>query len=144
MIIASLYRHAAYESDALCPLLMLHTTGLCSISPEFLVIDSGFVSDITAAGDIIVAGRTVRLNDPVGVFGPAQRDADPLWGVDIANPSVRTSTGFPHCIPSSTSTWCTVNGRTRVNLGTKVANEQQFLDLQVDLTERVLLAAVLF
>ena len=120
-------------SDALFCLLLHYTTALCTISPEFLVVDSGFVSDITADGAIIVNGATVRVNDPLGVFGVAQT-VDPLFGADIANPSVRTSTGFPHCIPSaSTSSWCTKGGnaRTAVNLGTKVANEQAFLDLMV-------------
>jgi hypothetical protein len=97
------------------------------------VIDSGFVSSIDAAtGDLNVNGVTVRLNDPLGVYGPAQPTMDPLWGVDSANPSVRTETGFPHCIPSDKSKWCTANPRTILGPTTNfnVANSKQFLDLQ--------------
>jgi hypothetical protein len=43
-------------------------------------------------------GARVRLDDPVGRYGLAH-SPDPRFTADTSNPTVRTSTGFPICIP---------------------------------------------
>lgn len=82
-----------------------YIAGLCYVSPEFLVVNAGVIDSIVGGVIISVGGAKVQLNDPLGVYGPAT-NFDPLWSVDPQNPSVRTSDGFPHCVPF-TGGWCT-------------------------------------
>jgi hypothetical protein len=41
----------------------------------------------------------LKLNDPVGRFGKKRTDQDPRFVVDDGNPTIRTATGYPMCIP---------------------------------------------
>ncbi|KAF2474838.1 uncharacterized protein BDR25DRAFT_183803, partial [Lindgomyces ingoldianus] len=74
---------------------------------------AGFITKINSAtGHFWIAGQFSTganagfggmecvLNDPTGVYGPAYT-ANPLWGVDPVNPCIRSTTGFPMCIPRS-------------------------------------------
>ena len=103
-------------------------SGICYLSPSFIVFESGFVTAIDPlTGALTVGGSTVRLNDPLGVYGSVQ-SPDPLWGVDPANPSVHTMTGYPMCIPSNNAAWCKANRPAIANLP---PNQQQFVNLAV-------------
>ena len=62
-----------------------------------------------------------------GMYG-AVATPEPLWGVDPANPSVRTPTGYPHCIPSAGAPWCTPN---LPGPGAIVPDTTKFLPLKV-------------
>ena len=59
------------------------TTGLCSASPEFAEVGSGFVTaiDDTTGALTVNAGVKVQLNDPKGTYSAGQ-SFDPLWTVD--------------------------------------------------------------
>ncbi|KAJ7253428.1 hypothetical protein C8J57DRAFT_624565 [Mycena rebaudengoi] len=72
----------------------------------------GFITSINLAnGHFTVGDVECVLNDPLGRFGPAYL-AHPLWTVDPDNPSVRTSTGFPMCIPrNATDSECPSTNR---------------------------------
>jgi hypothetical protein len=91
--------------------------GLVYLSQDSLRSLTGFVTSIdpttgqftlaggfkgqagAAAGGI--GGITCVINDPLGVYyaGPTKYTANPLWSVDPANPSIRSATGYPMCIP---------------------------------------------
>ncbi|KAJ6483816.1 hypothetical protein C8R47DRAFT_945785, partial [Mycena vitilis] len=54
---------------------------------------------------------TLVLNDPTATYSHAYID-NPLWSVDNVNPSVRSSTGFPLCIPrNGTDSECPLTNR---------------------------------
>ena len=66
----------------------------------------GFISAIDYAnGELVVGGSRVRLNDPLGRFGRAMTH-DKRFTIDEDNPTVKSETGYPMCIP-----------RTRVDQG---------------------------
>lgn len=82
-----------------------YIAGLVRISHEPLQLSAGYVVGIDSArGEIQVgpkgttAGARVRLNDPTGRFGKAQ-SPDVRFTMDIENPTVHASTGYPVCIP---------------------------------------------
>ncbi|KAH8814737.1 hypothetical protein DL96DRAFT_423323 [Flagelloscypha sp. PMI_526] len=83
--------------------------GLIYIAQTQNQLIQGFVSAInTDSGHFRVAGNFADgstgidcvLNDPVGRYAKTYTD-NPLWTVDADNPSVRTMTGVPMCIPRS-------------------------------------------
>ncbi|KAJ7652402.1 hypothetical protein DFH06DRAFT_1418842 [Mycena polygramma] len=86
--------------------------GLLYIAQESFQLLQGFISSIDmAAGTFVVDGRKCLLNDPLGTYGKAYT-ANPLWSVDSDNPSIRASTGFPVCVPrSSTDPDCPLTNR---------------------------------
>lgn len=76
-----------------------------SINPatgHFTLSGAFAVQTAAAAG---TGGLTCVINDPTGVYyngaASALYKTNPLWSVDPANPSIRSATGYPMCIPSS-------------------------------------------
>jgi hypothetical protein len=55
------------------------------------------------AGGTTCTGSRVRINDPHGKFGIKQ-SPDVRYGLDPDNPTVKSATGFPMCIPRSAPT----------------------------------------
>ncbi|KAJ7701559.1 hypothetical protein B0H17DRAFT_189781 [Mycena rosella] len=86
--------------------------GLVYIVQESTQLLQGFITSINMTnGHFNVSDMECVLNDPLGRFGPAYT-VDPLWTVDPDNPSVRSSTGFPLCIPrNSTDPECPSKNR---------------------------------
>lgn len=85
----------------------VYIAGLINISQQALNQGQGYINYIDyAAGEIFVGGSTrsratgarIRLNDPRGRFGRVG-SADPRFTVDADNPTVRSETGFPMCLP---------------------------------------------
>ncbi|KAI4801426.1 hypothetical protein E4T44_11560 [Aureobasidium sp. EXF-8845] len=50
----------------------------------------------------IKGGPTIRVNDPNGVYGAAYTQ-NPLYTADDENPSITSFSGFPMCVPRSSS-----------------------------------------
>jgi hypothetical protein len=83
-----------------------YIAGLITISNLSLHAHQGFIKAIDYAnGELIVGESRVRLNDPIGRFGRAMTH-DRRFTIDEDNPTVKSETGYPMCIP-----------RTRVDLG---------------------------
>jgi hypothetical protein len=90
-----------------------YIAGLIFLSQQSLNSSSGFISAIDYAnGIMIVNGRAVMLNDPpiAGLTNPAVpgrnvgrfsmgQSPDVRFTVDQSNPTVRSVTGYPMCIP---------------------------------------------
>jgi len=80
--------------------------GLIFISQQSLNAGSGFITKIDyATGNIEVASGTpggpptvLQINDPNGRFGRAQ-SPDPRFSVDDENPTIKSATGYPMCVP---------------------------------------------
>ena len=84
-----------------------YIAGLVTISQLSLVTGQGFINYIDyVRGEVRVggilgsssSGQRVRLNDPLGRFAQ-QWTPDPRFTIDEDNPTVRSETGFPMCIP---------------------------------------------
>ena len=76
-----------------------YIAALLFISPLSLQQHQGFISAIDyAQGELVVGGVRVRLNDPVGRYGRAMTH-DPRLTIDEDNPTVKSETGYPMCIP---------------------------------------------
>jgi len=83
-----------------------YIAGLLFISNNSLQMHQGFISKIDYVnGELIVGGARVRLNDPDGRFGRVVTH-DQRFTIDEENPTVKSETGYPMCIP-----------RTRVDQG---------------------------
>ena len=83
-----------------------YIAGLVFIANLSLQMHQGFISSIDyARGEFVVGGSRVRLNDPLGRFGRAMSH-DRRFTIDEDNPTVKTETGYPVCLP-----------RTRVDQG---------------------------
>jgi hypothetical protein len=98
-----------------------YVAGLVNIAPEFLQVHQGYITNIDfATGDFCIGNNAVppaalglpragclatetrvKLNDPVGRYGKqrTEGDQDPRFVVDDGNPTVRSVTGYPMCIP---------------------------------------------
>src|SRR3954470_11209591 len=76
-----------------------YIAGLVFISNLSLQQHQGFISAIDyATGEFTVGGSRVRLNGPAGRFGRAMTH-DERFTIDEDNPTVKTETGFPMCLP---------------------------------------------
>jgi K319-like protein len=76
-----------------------HIAGLVFISNQSLQSHQGFISGIDyRTGELTVGGSRVRLNDPIGRFGRAMSH-DQRFTIDEDNPTVKSETGYPMCIP---------------------------------------------
>jgi hypothetical protein len=76
-----------------------YIAALLFVSPLSVQAHQGFVNRIDYAnGELIVGGTRVRLNDPIGRFGRAMTH-DKRFTIDEDNPTVKSETGFPMCIP---------------------------------------------
>ena len=83
-----------------------YIAGLLFVSNLSVQAHQGFISAIDyAAGEFVVGGSRVRLNDPIGRFGRVMTH-DKRFTIDEDNPTVKSETGYPMCLP-----------RTRVDLG---------------------------
>lgn len=83
-----------------------YVAGLITFSQLLLAQGQGFVNyvdygrgELRVGGILGVAtsGQRVRLNDPIGRFGPAW-SPDVRFTVDEDNPTVRSTTGYPMCV----------------------------------------------
>ncbi|KIJ37448.1 hypothetical protein M422DRAFT_260124 [Sphaerobolus stellatus SS14] len=89
-----------------------YIAGLIYIVQDSTQILQGYISAIDLDTGIFTVGMNANappntgfkliLNDPLGVFGRPYTD-NPLWTVDPVNPSIRSVTGFPLCIPRNSS-----------------------------------------
>jgi hypothetical protein len=84
-----------------------YIAGLMFISQQSLNIGAGFINFIDySKGEMRVGGlignaatgARVRINDPAGKFGPASH-VDDRFTIDEDNPTVRSETGYPMCLP---------------------------------------------
>jgi hypothetical protein len=76
-----------------------YIAGLVFVSNQSLQSHQGFISRIDyAAGELLVGGARVRLNDPIGRFGRAMSH-DVRFTIDEDNPTIKTETGYPMCLP---------------------------------------------
>jgi hypothetical protein len=84
-----------------------YVAGLIWISQHSLSVGQGYVNFIDYAtgelrvGGVIGDGTTgsrVRINDPIGRFGRAS-SPDLRFTIDEDNPTVRSETGYPMCVP---------------------------------------------
>jgi hypothetical protein len=91
-----------------------YIAGLMFLSQHSAQIHQGFINFIDyATGEMRVGGTPgsattgtrIRINDPLGKFGRASTP-DGRFTIDEDNPTVRTETGYPMCLP-----------RTRVDQG---------------------------
>lgn len=77
-------------------------TSIDQVTGQF-TLSGAFAGQTAAAAG--TGGLTCVINDPTGVYyngaASALYTANPLWSVDPANPSIRSATGYPMCIPSS-------------------------------------------
>ena len=83
-----------------------YIAGLLFVSNLSVQAHQGFISAIDYdAGEFVVGGSRVRLNDPIGRFGRVMTH-DKRFTIDEDNPTVKSETGYPMCLP-----------RTRVDQG---------------------------
>lgn len=77
-----------------------YIAALIYVSQQSLHSGSGYITGIDyATGNIIVDGvTTIQINDPNGRFGRAQ-SPDPRFSVDDQNPTIKSGTGYPMCVP---------------------------------------------
>ena len=84
-----------------------YIAGLLFIAQQALNSGAGFINFIDYAkaemrvGGIIgnaTTGARVRINDPLGKFGPASH-VDDRFTIDEDNPTVRSETAYPMCLP---------------------------------------------
>jgi hypothetical protein len=73
-------------------------------APVFVELSTGYIESIDLSqGTLkIRGGPIVRINDPNGVFGRVYNPKD-LFMADDESPSIVAFSGFPMCIPRSTS-----------------------------------------
>ncbi|KAJ7468500.1 hypothetical protein FB451DRAFT_374873 [Mycena latifolia] len=87
--------------------------GLVYIFQETTQLLQGFITSINMTTGHFIVDESMEcvVNDPLGRFGHAYT-TNPLWTVDAENPSVRSTTGFPLCIPrNSTDAECPLTNR---------------------------------
>lgn len=84
-----------------------YIAGLVFIAQQSLNGGAGFINHIDyAKGELHVggtmddpdSGARVIINDPQGKFAPKRLD-DPRFTIDEDNPTVRSETGYPMCVP---------------------------------------------
>src|SRR4029453_2328571 len=84
-----------------------YVAGLVFIAQQSMNSGAGFINFIDyEKGELRVGGTIgdsstgarVIINDPQGKFAP-QRNDDPRFTIDEENPTVRSDTGYPMCVP---------------------------------------------
>ncbi len=76
-----------------------YIAALVFISNLSVQAHQGFINGIDYAnGELLVGSSRVRLNDPIGRFGRVMTH-DARFTVDEENPTVKSETGYPMCIP---------------------------------------------
>lgn len=99
-------------------------SGQIELAQTLLNAGSGVIDKVNVGGNsfTIVGGPTVVLNDPNAVYSVGYKDK-PLFTADDENPSITAFSGFPMCIPRSTSDpLCPASNRP----GTKNAGTDDF------------------
>lgn len=85
-----------------------YIAGLIFISQQSLNVGQGFINYIDYGkgemriGGILgdsTTGARVRINDPYQKFSKGDPNADKRFTIDEDNPTVRTQTGYPLCLP---------------------------------------------
>jgi hypothetical protein len=84
-----------------------YRAGLVNIAQDALNTGAGYINFIDyTTGEIFVGGTTadrttgarIAINDPIGRYGRVV-SPDPRFTVDFENPTIRSVTGYPMCIP---------------------------------------------
>jgi hypothetical protein len=76
-----------------------YIAGLVFISHNSLQSHQGFISGIDYGNaELIVGGARVRINDPLGRFA-IQRSHDERFTIDEDNPTIKSETAYPMCLP---------------------------------------------
>ncbi len=82
-----------------------YIAGLLFLSQRSLQSGSGFINSIDyttgefrVGGTSPTTGQRVKINDPLGKFGRAWTP-DVRFTIDENNPTIRSETGFPMCLP---------------------------------------------
>lgn len=78
--------------------------GQIQISQTLLNAGTGVIEKVNIGSNSfkVVGGPTVVLNDPNGVYSNGYPD-NPAFTADDENPSITAFSGFPMCIPRSTT-----------------------------------------
>lgn len=79
-----------------------YIAGLIFISQQSLNAGQGFIDKIDyTSRQIHVNGTILTINDPIGRFsGGIKKSADVRFSIDEDNPTVRTQTAYPMCMPA--------------------------------------------
>jgi hypothetical protein len=105
----------------------VYTAGLIFLSQQSLHSGQGFIESIDyVKGELKVAGTRIQINDPKGKFSK-QQSPDPRFTIDEDNPTVRTETGFPMCLPRTDPSVtddpkCPQYNRPKDSLGNRIMN----------------------
>ena len=83
-----------------------HIAGLVYISQQSLNTGAGFITGFEPENGVILVGNSasspakvrLQLNDVKGRFSKGQ-SPDERFNVDDANPTIRSATGYPMCVP---------------------------------------------
>jgi hypothetical protein len=76
-----------------------YIAGLVFISQQSLNSSQGFIESLDYAnGIMVINGTRVQINDPLGKFSVGQ-SPDARFSIDEDNPTIRSETAFPMCIP---------------------------------------------
>ncbi len=76
-----------------------YIAGLMFIAQQSLNSSQGFIESLDYAnGIMVVNGTRVQINDPAGKFSVGQ-SPDARFSIDEDNPTVRSETAYPMCIP---------------------------------------------
>ena len=85
----------------------VYIAGLIFLAQHSLQSSQGFINfidyttgifEVGGAIGVQGTGQRVKINDPSGTFGRAWTP-DPRFTIDENNPTIRTETGYPMCIP---------------------------------------------
>src|SRR5690242_18647528 len=77
----------------------IYTAGLIFLAQQSLNSSQGFIESLDLAnGIMVVNGKRVQINDPLGRFSTG-KSPDVRFSIDEDNPTVRSETGYPMCIP---------------------------------------------
>jgi hypothetical protein len=74
-----------------------------TVSQLLAQFGDGIIESVNTDGSMKIAGGpTIRVNDPNGVYGAPYTSA-PDFTADDENPSITAFSGFPMCVPRSSS-----------------------------------------
>ncbi|HKD78591.1 MAG TPA: hypothetical protein VKH81_02800 [Candidatus Angelobacter sp.] len=83
-------------------------SGLIFVAQETAMGQSGFIQGFDFKNGIVIVNNTrVQINDPLGKFSAGYASWDPIYlqdqrfSIDENNPTIRTETAFPVCVPRS-------------------------------------------
>ena len=97
-----------------------YIAGLIYVSQQSLNLGKGYITGFDYASGVVFVGRDpkganevrLQLNDPNGRFSKGQ-SPDARFSVDDQNPTIKSASGYPMCVPRADPTKSTVpNGET--------------------------------